>query len=34
MMDISAKVDLWELCHGFKVFLDAPAKAVSTPPSR
>jgi len=30
-MDISAKVDLWELYRGFKVFLDAPAKAVSTP---
>jgi len=33
-MDISAKVDLWELYRGFKVFLDAPAKAVSTPTSR
>ena len=33
-MDISAKVDLWELYRGFKVFLDAPAQAVSAPSSR
>jgi aspartyl aminopeptidase len=33
-MDISAKVDLWELYRGFKVFLDAPAKAVTTSSSR
>lgn len=29
-MDVSAKVDLWELYHGFKAFLGAPVAPTST----
>jgi aspartyl aminopeptidase len=33
-MEVSAKVDLWELYRGFKVFLGAPATSGASPSSR
>ena len=33
-MDVSAKVDLWELYRGFKVFLGAPVGSGASPTSR
>jgi aspartyl aminopeptidase len=33
-MEVSAKVDLWELYRGFKAFLGAPMRAAAPTPSR
>jgi aspartyl aminopeptidase len=33
-MEVSAKVDLWELYRGFKAFLDAPMSSGASPTSR
>jgi aspartyl aminopeptidase len=33
-LDVSAKVDLWELYRGFKIFLGAPVASGTSPTSR